>query len=186
MPSDTALFLRRLIKKPFQIMALAPSSDKLADLMAAAVPAGDGPVVELGPGTGTITRALIAAGVAQGDLTLFEMDPTFVDHLKDQFPKADVRLASATTVGQSQLTGARAVVSGLPLLSMSEPVQRDIVGGAFEILQPGGVYIQFTYGPKSPVRSAITQELGLTYTSSRRVWGNLPPARVYTFAQPRH
>lgn len=186
MAQDTQIFLKQFLTNPIQIMALAPSSEKLANEMAAQLPSGLGPVVELGSGTGKITRALMANGVCEADLTLFEMSPSFCEHLRSRFPTADIRETSATEVGALPIRKARAVVSGLPLLSMPAPIQRAIVEGAFKILRPGGVFIQFTYGPNPPMRDAIARDLGLMYRRSRKVWGNLPPARVYTFAQTLH
>ena len=186
MPSDTRVFLRQLLKKPVQVMALAPSSERLAAEMAAQVPHGPGPVAELGPGTGKITAALLAEGIDETDLILFERDPDFVQHLRKRHRHTDIRCESAEKVGELPVNSLRAVVSGLPLLSMPEPVQRRIVEGAFRALRPGGVFVQFTYGPRPPMREALSSELCLTWRKSPKIWGNLPPARVYTFAQPVH
>lgn len=183
MSQDLKLFLSQLVRKPTEVVALAPSSTALAEKMADALPDGDGPIAELGPGTGKITDALLRAGVTERDMTLFEMNPDFVTCLRERYPSADVRNASAEDVGTLP-TGLRAVVSGLPLLSMPLPVQRAIVGGTFDVLRPGGVFIQFTYGITPPVKESLRQDLGLTWQKSDRVWGNLPPACVYAFSRP--
>ena len=78
-----------------------------------------------------------------------------------------------------------AVVSGLPLLSMSAGQQQAILSAAFSRLAEDGVYIQFTYGPVSPLREGIARRLGLVYTRTRRVWLNLPPATVYVYRRAR-
>lgn len=181
MPSDLSLFMGQLIRQPEQVVALAPSSRALARKMAQALPRDPGTVIELGPGTGKITRALLDHGVAPADLVCFELNPTFCATLRSRFADIDVREAAAQEMGHIGRDNIGAVVSGLPLLSMPNSVQRAIVGSAFKALRPGGVFIQFTYGPTPPVASSLIRELGLSWRKSSRVWGNLPPARVYTF-----
>lgn len=183
MPRDTLLFLTQMLRKPGQIVALAPSSRALAQLMAEQVPDRPGPVVELGAGTGKITAALCAAGIREQDLHLFDLNPEFIDHLRARFPAAQVHHDGAQAMGAHGISNARAVVSGLPLLSMPLEIQRAILSATFEATGPDGVFVQFTYGPVPPVAESLRQSMNLTWTRSRRVWGNLPPARVYTFRQ---
>ncbi|NQY61617.1 class I SAM-dependent methyltransferase [Cognatishimia sp.] len=183
MANSLGVFLGELIRRPTQVVALAPSSTALAREMAVMVPEGPGAVVELGPGTGKITTALLEAGVPAQDLHLFELNPVFVDLLRQDFPDVNVRQDRAENARDYVEGSVKAVVSGLPLLSMPFEVQRAIVGGAFDLMGPEGRYIQFTYGPKPPVTERLRGELGLTWTKSRKIWGNLPPARVYTFTR---
>ena len=140
-----------------------------------------GRVVEFGPGTGRLTRAILAAGVAPADLTLFELDADFVAHLRAEFPGVTVHLLGADRADEVVAPGVGAVVSGLPLLSMPKPVREAIVAAAFRILAPGAPYIQFTYGPKPPLPPDSVAALGLRVAAGRKVWANLPPARVYRF-----
>ena len=182
--SETLLFLRQLITRPRQVSAIAPSSRGLARAMAkglGAGPAGSGRVVEFGPGTGRLTEGILAAGVRQEDLTLFEMNPEFVDHLRLRWPGAHVVLGGAETAAAHIAPGVSAVISGLPLLSMPVAVRRAIVGAAFAVLEPGGRYIQFTYGPNPPLPATEMAELGLTVERGEKIWLNLPPATVYRF-----
>ena len=185
MPSDLALFLRQLILRPHQVSAIAPSSAELAAAMAAhlggeALP-GDGRVVEFGPGTGKITRAILDRGVAPERLTLFEMNPEFVVQLRRRFPGVTVHEVGAQSVAARCGPGVGAVISGLPLLSMRAETQRAILAGAFAVLRAGGSYTQFTYGPRPPLNEAVRQELGLRVEKGLKVWNNLPPARVYRY-----
>lgn len=181
MSGDLNLFLSQLFKKPGEVVALAPSSRALANAMCAPLGPHTGKVAELGPGTGKITRAILAAGVPEENVTGFELNPVFVEKLQEEFPKADMRHAPAQHVGNLPAGQYCAVVSGLPLLSMPNDVQRAIVGGAFRALRPGGAFVQFTYGPVPPVAAEIRSALGLRWERSEKIWGNLPPARVYTF-----
>lgn len=181
MNNDLSLFLGQLARKPHQVVALAPSSAALARLMCAGLQPQCGPIAELGMGTGKITQAILDRGFEPSAITGFELNSEFCEVLKNRFPGVDVRNEPAQNVGKLPNGTLAAVISGLPLLSMPNSVQRDIVGGAFRALKSDGMFVQFTYGPVPPIAQDIREELNLSWTVSRRVWGNLPPARVYTF-----
>ncbi|MBA3909084.1 MAG: methyltransferase type 12 [Rhodobacter sp.] len=181
MSGDLALFRRRLMRNPKQVSAISPSSRFLAQAMAEGLGPQTGRVVEFGPGTGCLTRAILGAGVAPENLSLFELDADFVGHLRAQFPGVAVHHMGADRADEVVAPGVGAVVSGLPLLSMPAPVREAIVGAAFRVLAPGAPYIQFTYGPKPPVPPESLEKLGLRVEPGRKVWLNLPPARVYRF-----
>ncbi len=179
--SELALFLKQVASRPREVVALAPSSTALARRMAEAVPDGPGNLVELGAGTGKITAALLETGVPVDTIHSFEINPVFCDHLVRVHPQLRVYRDRAENLGRHGIGDIKAVVSGLPLLSMDEDTQRRIVGAAFGNLQPGGSFIQFTYGPIPPVRKAILGDLSLGWTRSEIIWGNVPPATSYTF-----
>ncbi|TAG29115.1 MAG: methyltransferase type 12 [Rhodobacterales bacterium] len=181
MSGDLALFRRRLLQNPKQVSALAPSSRFLARAMAEGLGPKTGRVVEFGPGTGRLTRAILAAGVPARMLELFELDNDFVRHLHQQFPGVTVHHVGADHAGEVVAPGVGAVVSGLPLLSMPPSVREAIVAAAFRILSPGAPYIQFTYGPKPPLPPEAMEKLGLRVEAGAKIWLNLPPARVYRF-----
>jgi phosphatidylethanolamine/phosphatidyl-N-methylethanolamine N-methyltransferase len=184
MRSDLALFSRRLLRNPKQVSAIAPSSPALARAMARGLGPETGRVVEFGPGTGHLTREILRSGVAPENLTLFELDAEFADHLRAKMPRATVHLAGAETAADHVAPGVGAVVSGLPLLSIPPEICHAIVSAAFRILAPGAPYIQFTYGPKPPVPPETVKELGLTIEKGPKIWMNVPPARVYIFRKP--
>lgn len=183
--SDLPLFLGRLLRRPHEISAVAPSSEALARAMAQQLPidALAGPVIELGPGTGKITRAILARGVAPEHLHCFEMSSEFATYLSRQLPGVQVHNAPAQAMTAHGLRNVSAVVSGLPLLSMPKAVIKDILTASFAALRPGGRFIQFTYGPTPPIPEDIRMRFGLDCERGPKVWGNLPPARVYTFWQ---
>ena len=97
--TDTLLFFRQLLSRPKQISAIAPSSRFLARAMASGLKPGNR-VVEFGPGTGVLTKAILAAGVRPRDLTLFEYNPDFVAHLRVAFPGVTVFNDGAQTARQ--------------------------------------------------------------------------------------
>jgi len=178
--ADTLLFLRELITRPRQISAIAPSSRHLARAMAADLRPGMR-VVEFGPGTGRLTRGILAAGVRPADLALFEMSADFCRHLATAFPGAAIHNTGAQRAPELYDGAADAVISGLPLLSMPVDLREAIVRAAFTLLGPGGIYVQFTYGPRPAVSGDQIARLNLRVTETAHVWLNLPPARVHRF-----
>lgn len=145
-----------------------------------------GAVLELGPGTGVFTRALLERGVEEGDLTLIEYGDEFVPMLKQRFPRARILQLDAATLEQAAIFEGRqvgAVVSGLPLLSMPQDKVESIVAGAFHYLRSGGALYQFTYGPHCPVPRPVVDKLNLTVTRVGRTLRNIPPATVYRFTR---
>jgi len=180
---DSRLFLRRWLRNPVTVGAIAPSSRRLADAMARQVPLDPpGWVIELGGGTGVITAALLRAGVAPERLVVVERDPLLHRHLAERFPRAHVLLGDAAMLGDVvrplELHQAKAIVSGLPLLSFPRPLQDKIVRAALAHLAPGAPFIQFTYGPMSPIGR---ERLNLEGVVARRILGNLPPASVWVY-----
>lgn len=179
--SDTLLFLRQLVSRPVEISAIAPSSRFLARAMARGLTPATGRVVEFGPGTGQLTKGILAAGITPSNLSLYEMNADFVGHLREKFPGVRVHNAPAQSAADREPPGVGAVISGLPLLSMPEGLRREIVGAAFKILKPEGIYVQFTYGPRPALTETDIEALGLTWEQTAYVPINLPPARVHTF-----
>ena len=147
--SDGETFLRRFLGDPKRTGAVAPSSPFLAREMARAVdPQTPGVIVELGPGTGPVTKALIARGIRRERLLLVEYDAYFCNLLAERFPRARVLRGDAYALGAT-LAGrvgrpVAAVVSSLPLLN--EPPERRIalLDDAFALMGPDGVFVQFT------------------------------------------
>lgn len=180
MLSDLPLFLRQFARQPKQVSAIAPSSRALGRAMAAQVGPETGRVVEFGPGTGRLTEAILARGVTPENLFLFEMSAEFVADLSHRFPGVTIFQTGAQNVADHLPADVGAVISGLPLLSMPRSVRRAIIEGAFAVLRPGGFFVQFTYGARPPLSDDTLDEMGLTTHRGPKVWGNLPPARVYT------
>ena len=179
--SDTLLFLRELATKPLQISAIAPSSRFLARAMTRDIGPKTGRVVEFGPGTGVLTRGILAAGVNPADLTLFEMSAEFSAHLSTTFPGVTVQNTGAQNAANFVPKGVGAVISGLPLMSMPPEIRESIIRAAFDVLAPAGIYVQFTYGSRAQVTPEQMKRLGLRVEQTAYVLFNLPPARVHTF-----
>ncbi|AHY51980.1 Phospholipid N-methyltransferase [Bradyrhizobium japonicum SEMIA 5079] len=179
--ADFFQFFRSYVSNPWQVSAIAPSGQSLARLMTQEILPGTGPVIELGPGTGIFTRALLRRGVPERDLLLVEYGSDFVRLLQERFPRARVLWMDARQLANYEpfMAPAAAVVSGLPLLSMSPRKVIAILTGAFRHMKEGGTLYQFTYGPRCPVPRPILDRLGLKASLVGRTALNIPPASVY-------
>jgi phosphatidylethanolamine/phosphatidyl-N-methylethanolamine N-methyltransferase len=163
--------------------AVMPSGRVLARTMASYVDVeSDAPVVELGPGTGAITNALIARGVDQKRLVLVEYNPGFCALLRDRYPQAKIIQGDAYRLRDSLrevlAQPASAVVSGLPLVTKPMQTRLRLIRDAFLALAPGAPFVQFTYSVAPPIPRSLP---GVSTEASERVWINLPPARVWVY-----
>jgi phosphatidylethanolamine/phosphatidyl-N-methylethanolamine N-methyltransferase len=184
---DEVRFLRSWIEKPLHMGAVMPSGRVLARTMAQYVDIdSDGPVIELGPGTGAITNALIAHGVDQKRLVLVEYNPGFCALLRDRYPQATVVQGDAYTLRDSLWNvlsvPASAVVSGLPLVTKPMLTRLKLIRDAFVALAPGSPFVQFTYSVAPPIPRSLP---GVSTEASERIWMNLPPARVWVYRKGR-
>jgi len=163
--------------------AVMPSGKLLARTMAQYVDTNsEGPVVELGPGTGAITSALIERGVDQSRLVLVEYNPGFCALLRDRYPHAKVVQGDAYALRDSLRkvlnAPASAVVSGLPLVTKPMLTRLKLIRDAFAALAPGAPFVQFTYSVAPPIPKSLP---GVSTQASERIWMNLPPARVWVY-----
>jgi phosphatidylethanolamine/phosphatidyl-N-methylethanolamine N-methyltransferase len=180
---DEVRFLRSWIEKPLHVGAVMPSGRVLARTMAQYVDIdSDRPVIELGPGTGAITNALIAHGVDQKRLVLVEYNPGFCALLRDRYPQATVVQGDAYKLRDTlwNVLGkpASAVVSGLPLVTKPMLTRLKLIRDAFVALAPGAPFVQFTYSVAPPIPKSLP---GVSTEASERIWMNLPPARVWVY-----
>ena len=183
---DNLLFFRSWMQDPLRAGAFKPSSPDLARAMASRVdPSVPGPVVELGPGTGAVTRALVERGVDPARLVLVEADPTFCALLRRRWPMARVlqtdAWAAPILMGKLDQPAA-AVVAGLPLLVRPRAHRLRLVMDSLRQAAPGAPFVQFTYFIRSPVPAPRP---GLRANGSAMIWWNLWPARVWTYRLPR-
>ena len=180
---DEVRFLRSWIEKPLHMGAVMPSGRLLARTMAKYVDIrSEGPVVELGPGTGAITSALIERGVDQSRLVLVEYNPGFCALLRDRYPHARVVQGDAYALRDSLRkvlsAPASAVVSGLPLVTKPMLTRLKLIREAFLALAPGAPFVQFTSSVAPPIPKSLP---GVSTEASERIWMNLPPARVWVY-----
>lgn len=181
--SDLSLFLGQFLRRPAEIRAIAPTGRATAREMARLVTPDMGAVAEIGAGTGTITQAILGRGLAPERLELYELNATFCTRLRQRFPGAVVHNLPAQEMVNVGRSGLHAVISGVPTLPMPDELQAAIVGAALRMMKPGAPFVQITYGPVAPLSEAVRARFGLSHVKSRRIWANLPPARVYVFRQ---
>jgi len=125
-----------------------------------------GPVLELGPGTGVFTAALLQRGIAERDLTLVEYERDFATLLQDRFPDARLLQVDVRQMWKTSLSGSffGGVVSGLPLLAMRPDDVQALLEDCFANLRPHGASINSPTGrnarclPKSSTPSALSQK----------------------------
>jgi phosphatidylethanolamine/phosphatidyl-N-methylethanolamine N-methyltransferase len=180
---DQLRFLRSWAMSPLKTGAVAPSGPHLTRAMAAAVdPSVPGPIIELGPGTGVVTTALIERGVAESRIVAIEYNPDFAALLRQRFPAATIltgdAYAIADTVKGIVTEPAAAVVSSLPLFTQPQEARLAMVAAAFDLMRPGVPFVQFSYALVSPVPDRIP---GMRTAVTPWIWRNIPPARVWTY-----
>ncbi len=179
-PLKPNFWLQQVLRAPRATGAILPSGQSLATEMTVNLP--DGLVVELGPGTGVITRALLRHRKHPQDLIAIEFNPHFAAALATEFPSVDIltgRAEQMSALIDMPPYSVAAVVSGLPLRNMSAATHYRILSGAFRLLRTDGVFVQFTYGPVCPVAPAVLYRLGLVAHKTAMIWRNVPPASVW-------
>jgi len=180
---DEVKFIRSWIEKPISTGAVMPSSRVLARAMARYVdPQSNGPVIELGPGTGPVTQALVRQGVDPARLILVEFNPDFCRLLRTRYPAATVVQGDAYRLRRLLENHvdepAAAVVSGLPLVTKPLRTRVRLISDAMTLLAVGAPFVQFTYAMLPPIPKELS---GVRAEASELIWMNLPPARVWVY-----
>jgi len=180
---DEVQFIRSWIEKPLSTGAVMPSSRVLARAMARYVdPKADGPVIELGPGTGPVTQALVRQGIDPARLILVEFNPDFCRLLRSRYPQATVVQGDAYRLRRLLETyvaePAAAIVSGLPLVTKPLRTRLRLISDAMTLLAAGAPFVQFTYAMLPPIPKGLS---GVRAEASELIWMNLPPARVWVY-----
>jgi len=180
--TEASVFFALWLQKPLRIAAANPSSQRLADAIAAQVDLSrPGPVLELGAGTGSLTRGLIRAGCPPERVIALEREPDLAAILRRKFPTISVIEGDATQIVEQPGIRDRqlcAVVSSLPIKWFSPSEQYAVVRPCFDRLGPGGRFIQLTNAFRSPL---AMEQLGITGDEVARVWLNLLPAQIWCY-----
>jgi len=183
--TEVGAFFALWLQKPLHIAAANPSGVRLADAIAAQVDLSrTGAVLELGAGTGGLTRGLIRAGCPPERIIALEREPGLAAILRRKFPRAAVIEGDATRIGEHPAIRDRqlcAVVSSLPIKWFSAEDQYAVVRPCFDRLGPEGRFIQLTNAFRSPLAMA---QLGITGREVARVWLNLLPAQIWSYSDP--
>ena len=173
-----------MAKQPRKIGAVAPSSQGLSNLMvreALQAVSPDDFVVEIGPGTGCITRALLAQGIAANKLRCIEIDPELHKYMTERFPEVQTILGDAANLEEilaEKCGRIAAIVSGVPLKNLPLATEQAIIRACYAVLKPQGKLTQFTYGIRPP--STVP---GFERSFGGFILFNVPPAFVWTFTK---
>ena len=185
MAAAAGVFFGLWLQRPLQIAAVFPSSTHLADAMAGLADwqQRPGTVLDLGAGTGSLTRGLIRGGCPPSRILAIERETRLVSLLQRDIPGIEAVEADATRI--AEVLDARgidrlaAVISGLPVKWFSVEAQRAVVMPCLERLGPGGRFVQLTNAFCSPL---ATEPLGIAGHEARRIWRNLPPAQIWSYS----
>lgn len=174
------------VREPLKTGALLPSSGVLAKSMVAQIDLdAQGYVIELGPGTGVMTQAMLDRGISPEKIIVIERSPQMHALMSRRFPKLTVILGDAcelqSILQARQITQVKAVLSSLPLLSMPAIIRMQIKAQMVKVLAPHGRIIQFTYGLLPPYDQEEASEWHLSGKRAAMVLRNVPPAHVWVY-----
>jgi phosphatidylethanolamine/phosphatidyl-N-methylethanolamine N-methyltransferase len=185
--TDHWRFFMSWLRDPRKVASVAPSSKRLGRALASRLDLDiAGPVIELGGGTGSITRALLEAGVPAERLVTIESDGRFAEILARKFPgitviHGDAQAISSELKAHGVAMPVSSIVSSLPMLTLPQAVQGRILQECAVISGDATKYVQYTYGFGEPLSAELVAEHGLAGRREQVVWSNLPPAAVWIY-----
>jgi phosphatidylethanolamine/phosphatidyl-N-methylethanolamine N-methyltransferase len=183
---DRQIFFRHWLKNPLGIGAAWPSGSRVARGMSREIALdAPGAVLELGGGTGSLTRGLLAAGCPEDRLVVIEREPDLARFLQQELPRVKVLCGDACDAGKlldaAGVTQLTTVVSSLPIKWFPRPAQRAVLDACFARLRPGGAFIQLTNALASPIPAG---ELGLVGREVERIWAHFLPVQIWRYQRP--
>lgn len=179
---DEIRFFKGWIDKPRAVGSIVPTSSVTARKMASVINPDSGlPVLELGPGTGVITRAILARGVKPENLWSIEYSADFVEHLREVFPTVNIVQGDAFDLDATLPEKGMmfdSVISGVPLLNF--PVEQRVryIDSVLDRIPVGRPIVQLTYGPLSPVPP---RRGNYTVEHFDFIVRNLPPTQLWIY-----
>lgn len=183
---DELRFFKGWIDKPKAVGSIVPTSSVTARRMASVVDPGSGlPVLEVGPGTGVITRAILACGIKPENLYAVEYSEDFVRHLEDHYPGVNVIQGDAfdldKTLGDKRGLRFDSVISGVPLLNFPVAQRIAYLEDLLNRIPVGRPVVQLTYGPLSPIPAGRGN---YTVKHFDFVIRNIPPTQLWIYRRP--
>jgi len=181
-------FFRGWIDRPKAVGSIVPTSGVTARRMASVIDPGSGlPVLEVGPGTGVITRAILARGVRPENLYAVAYSPDFVKHLRGCYPRVNVIEGDAFDLDGALGTDAPelfdSVVSGIPLLNFPVEARIGYLESLLRRIPEGRPVVQLTYGPLSPIPPGRGD---YTVEHFDFVIRNIPPTQLWIYRRGKH
>ena len=183
---DKLDFAKNFVSKPKTVGAVAPTSARMAKIMASAVRPNSGlPVLELGPGTGVITKAILDTGIKPEQLVSIEFASSFLPGLKRRFSGVQFVHGDAFEMEEImrslQIDEFDCVISALPLLNFAVTQRIRYVNSGLNIIAPGRPMVQFSYSPRPPVPPRPRH---FTVKHKATVFRNIPPAKIWHYQRP--
>lgn len=180
---DEIRFIRGMMSTPKTVGAIMPTSNRMAARMASIIDTGSGlPVLELGPGTGVITKAILEKGVQPEDLVSIEYSTDFVHHLRGKYPGVNFingdAFALAETLKEYRGQKFDCVISGIPLLNFPMHQRVSLIEELLKLIPVGRPVVQFSYGPVSPV---VARPDSYTIKHFDFIMRNIPPAQIWHY-----
>jgi len=179
---DSYIFFTQLLKNPRQVGAVLPSGSHLTRKITSCINPNDGPVIEIGAGTGTFTKAILETGINPQQFVAIENCDNFVKRLEKGLPQANIlhmdagRLNAQPPFGHGQ---TKTVISGIPFLSIGTRKTFQILKGVFYNLSDDGAMFLFSYSPKKPIPTAILDKIGFNCQLIIKVPLNVPSAYIF-------
>jgi phosphatidylethanolamine/phosphatidyl-N-methylethanolamine N-methyltransferase len=185
---DELKFFKGWIDKPKAVGSIVPTSSITARKMASVVNPKSGlPVLEVGPGTGVITRAILAQGVKPENLYAVEYSTDFVRHLRQLYPGVNVIEGDAfnldATLGDKSGLTFDSVISGVPLLNFPVTQRIAYIESLLDRIPTGRPVVQLTYGPLSPIPPGRGD---YTVEHFHFVIRNIPPTQLWIYRRGAH
>jgi phosphatidylethanolamine/phosphatidyl-N-methylethanolamine N-methyltransferase len=180
---DNIRFLKGVISTPKTVGAIMPTSARMANRMASIIDTGSGlPVLELGPGTGVITRAILDKGVKPENVVSVEYSSDFVRHLRGKYPGVNFINGDAFSLAETleNYRGQKfdCVISGIPLLNFPMHQRVKLIEDLLKLVPVGRPVVQFSYGPVSPV---VARPDSYTIKHFDFIMRNIPPAQIWHY-----
>src|SRR6218665_3797039 len=180
---DEIRFIKGMISTPKTVGAIMPTSARMAARMASIIDSGSGlPVLELGPGTGVITKAILDKGVKPENLVSVEYSSEFVRHLRGKYPGVNFINGDAFSLAETleNYRGQKfdCVISGIPLLNFPMHQRVKLIEDLLKLIPVGRPIVQFSYGPVSPV---VARPDSYTIKHFDFIMRNIPPAQIWHY-----
>ena len=180
---DEIRFIKGMISTPKTVGAIMPTSARMASRMASIIDTGSGlPVLELGPGTGVITKAILDKGVKPENLVSVEYSSEFVRHLRGKYPGVNFINGDAFSLAETleSYRGQKfdCVISGIPLLNFPMHQRVKLIEDLLKLIPVGRPVVQFSYGPVSPV---VARPDSYTIKHFDFIVRNIPPAQIWHY-----